>query len=287
MDQKILNNFIDGMKDAIYKAGEIAFDYQGRVKNESKEVETLSSDNNFIKQEREAKTIIDEKVQEELLSAAAKLLDAPKVYLDAEEETPSKKKFSSEPTSTTLVIDPIDGTLRYLLGKDGFSVCVGLIEKGEMLTGLVYFPARKDFYFIEEGKAYHEANGEVRELFAPQAKSNTQIFMNIRASAPLADIFTKQGFHVIDDADGFIAWPDALLGCIKGDYLACIFHTPQVRDIFLGAMISKISGGYALDFLGNRIVWPNGGRISGIMFGFNSLPEKLLTILRQFILLKA
>lgn len=276
MDKNILNNFIDGMKEAMYQLGEMALEHQGKVINSGKQVEDLSSDNDFIKQEREAKTIIDEKVQEGLLLVALKLLDTSQVYLDAEEETPSKEKFSSEPTAITLVIDPLDGTLRYLLGKDGFSICVGLIEKGDTLTSLVYFPARKDFYFIKDGKVYCEVNKEVKELLAPKIKSDDKIFMNIRASAQLADIFTKQGFDVIDDASGVVSWPDALIGCIKGEYSACVFHTPQIRDVLLGAMISKISGGYALDWAGHEIIWPNGGRIPQIMFGFNPLPEKVL-----------
>ncbi|MFH0740163.1 MAG: inositol monophosphatase family protein [bacterium] len=276
MDKNILNNFIDGMKEAMYQLGEMALEHQGKVINSRKQVEDLSSDNDFIKQERMAKTIIDEKVQEGLLLVASKLLDASYVYLDAEEETPSKEKFSPEPTATTLVIDPLDGTLRYLLGKDGFSICVGLIKKGDMLTSLVYFPARKEFYFIKDGKVYCEANKEIKELFAPKVKKDNKIFMNIRASAQLADSFIKQGFDVIDDANGVVSWPDALIGCIKGEYSACIFHTPQIRDVLLGAMISKISGGYALDWAGHEIIWPNGGRIPHIMFGFKPLPEKAL-----------
>lgn len=98
-----LDNFIDKMKETIYRAGEMALEHQGKVKNLGKEVEELSGDNDFIKQQRTAKTIIDEKVQEELLLAAKKLLNAPEVYLDAEEETAGKKYFSPKPTPTTLV----------------------------------------------------------------------------------------------------------------------------------------------------------------------------------------
>ncbi|MDO8524070.1 MAG: hypothetical protein Q7R99_00390 [bacterium] len=73
---------------------------------------------------------------------------------------------------------------------------------------------------------------------------------------------------------------DALLKCIKGEYNACVFHSPQIRDVLIGAMISKISGGYACDFFGNKIIWPNGGRVSQIMFGFNPLSQKVLACLK-------
>ncbi len=280
MDKAQLNNFIDKMKDVVYRAGEMAFEYQGKVKNANKEIEKLSTDNDFIRKQRAAKTVIDEKVQEELLLAALKLVNPADVYADAEEETPSKKYFSSKPVSTTLVIDPIDGTLLYLAGKDGFSVCVGLVEKGEILAALVYFPVRKEFYFIKDGSVYCEVNGKLQKLSAPQIKNSNSVFVNNRVSEQIAGNLIKNGFEVASDTNGFISWPDALIKCIKGEYNACIFHTPQIRDVLLGAMISKMDGGYALDFLGNKIVWPNGGRVDQVMFGFNPISEKIISCLK-------
>ena len=279
MDKENLDNFITSIKEAMYKAGEMALEFQGRVVNLRKETEIFDSDNDFIKQERDAKTIIDEKVQESLLLACLKLLDVSKIYLDVEEDTPSKKYFSKEPAFTTLVIDPIDGTLRYLLGKDSFSICVGLIEKGDVITALVYFPSRKDFYFVKDDSAYYEVSGKAEKLTSPKNKNNKKVYMNNRASSQVADRLVKQGFEITDDKDGLIAWPDALIGCIKGEYTACVFHTPQIRDVLMGAIISKINNGYACDWAGNKLVWPSKGRIPQVMFGFDPLPKNLLECL--------
>ena len=258
----------------------MALEYQGKVKNLGKLEEGLPNDNDFVRQQRAAKTVIDEKVQEELLSAVAKLLNAPEVYLDAEEETAGKKCFSPEPTATTLVIDPIDGTLLYLLGKDGYSIVVGLIENGAILTSLIYFPARKEFYFIKDDRVYCEANGKLRELSAPKVKNDTLVYVNNRVGEQTANKLVKEGFEVINDADGLVSWPDAFIKCIKGEYGACIFHSPQIRDVLMGVMISKLLGGYACDWLGNKIIWPNGGRMPQIMFGFGYPSEKVLSCLK-------
>lgn len=280
MKKNDLNNFIDKMKETVYKAGGMALEYQGKVKNLGKSAEELSGDNDFIRQQRAAKTIIDDKAQEELLLAASKLLPASEIYLDAEEETPGKKCFSAEPKPTALVIDPIDGTLLYVAGKDGFSVCVGLIENGVILTSLVYFPARKEFYFIKDDKVYCEAHGQLRELSAPKVRNESLLYVNNRIGEQTTNKLVKEGFKVINDADGFVSWPDALLGCIKGEYNACIFHNSQIRDMLIGAMISKMSGGFACDWLGNKIIWPNGGRVPRIMFGFRPISEKVLSCLK-------
>ena len=282
MEKNKLNNFIDKMKEAVYKAGEMALEYQGKVENSGKRVEELSGDNDFIKQQRTAKTVIDEKVQEELLLAAAKLLNASEVYLDAEEETVGKKCFSPELTPTTLVIDPVDGTLLYLLGKDGFSVCVSLIDNGAMLTSLVYFPARQEFYFIKDNEVYCEVNGKLNKLSAPEVRNDTLIYVNNRVGDQIINNLIKRGFEVINDADGLVQWPDALIGCIKGEYNACVFHSPKIRDVLLGAMISKLFGGYACDWLGNKIIWPDGGGVvPRAIFGFSPLSEKVLPCLKM------
>ena len=75
MDKTQLNNFIDKMKDAVYKAGQVSLERQDKVENSGKKIEKLSSDNDFIRKQRAAKTVIDEKVQEELLLVALKLVN--------------------------------------------------------------------------------------------------------------------------------------------------------------------------------------------------------------------
>lgn len=260
----------------MYALGDVVLDNQGRVRNLKKDVRHLPNDNDFIKQERAAKTILDEKVQEGLLQVASKCLNPSEVYLDAEEETPTRGIFSPVPRSLALVIDPIDGTLRYLSGDDGFSVCVGLIEDGIVTASLVYFPARKEFYFTKDGHVYCEQrNKSLKRLSAPERKNGLSIYMNSRITGKPAEDLRAQGFRLTDDADGSISWPDGLIGCMQGLYEACIFHTPQIRDILLGAMISKIAGGYACDWQEKPIVWPNGGRISRIAFGFHPKPSEL------------
>ena len=281
MDKKTLYYFIKEMKEAIYGAGEMALGYRGRVRNVKKETEELLNDSNFVKKQREAKTIIDEKIQEKLLLAASKLLNTWEVYVDAEEETSRKNLFSAKPTATTLVIDPIDGTLAYLLGRDCFSICVSLFENSEFLTAFVYFPARRDFYFFKDSAVYCEKGGELQKIAAPKNKNSNLIYVNNRVGEQITKNLITRGFQVINDADGVVVWPDALIKCIKGEYKACIFHSPQTRDVLLGAMISKMAGGYAYSWLGQPIVWPAGGRIPNVLFGFNPIPKDILLCLKQ------
>ncbi len=89
-------------------------------------------------------------------------------------------------------------------------------------------------------------------------------------------MFGKKSYKVFDDINGKIVWPDALLKCLSGEYAACLFHSAQIRDILLGAIIEKVKGGYAMDWKGNNLVWPDGGRVPTSIFGFENPPDDLL-----------
>ena len=112
--------------------------------------------------------------------------------------------------------------------------------------------------------------------------NDTLVYVNNRVGEQIINNLIKGGFKVINDADGLIQWPDALIKCIKGEYNAFIFHSPKIRDMLIGVMISKLLGGYACDWLGNKIIWPDGGGVvPQAMFGFWPLSEKVLSYLKR------
>lgn len=88
-------------------------------------------------------------------------------------------------------------------------MCVGLIENGAILTALVYFPARKEFYFIKNDDVYCETNGKLYKLSAPEVKNDTLIYLNNRVGEQITNNLIKGSFKVINDADGLVQWPDA------------------------------------------------------------------------------
>jgi fructose-1,6-bisphosphatase/inositol monophosphatase family enzyme len=280
MTESDLTKFIDSMKESVMEAGKIAFECQGKVENKGKNIDQLANDDMYVTQRRSAHTIVDEKVQEILLRAAIEIIDPKTIHLDAEEETPLANYFSQKPEETTLVIDPIDGTLEYIYGGDSYSICVGLIENGALLAALVYFPARQELFFAKENGVYHKEDHTTQLLSTPTLKNENVIFVNNRVEKKIVDDLCQKGIQVINDSrERGLTWPNALIKCLKGDIRICLFHTPQIRDVLLGAMISKVPRGYACDWLGNKITWPNGGRIPRVLFGFENIPEEVLSSL--------
>ncbi len=288
LSERDLQEFIERMSLAMRQAGYVAKSFQGKVLNEEKSVEGLPGDIPILPAMRAAKTVVDEVVQEILLIAALSMLNLSSVIIDVEEKTPSTKQFTQVITDMTLVIDPVDGTLEYIQGFDKYSICMGLIDNGSIVSALVFFPGRDHFYFLDRyRRAFLAKDAYTSGLTkaVPLAMTISEhklpvIYKNSRVSATTVKCVCDRGYKVFDDTDNQIGCPDAILKCISGESIAYISHTRQTRDILLGAIISGIPGGYAFDWKGQTLKWPQqGGRVPRAIFGIGPMPVALLNCL--------
>lgn len=287
MSRDQIRLFIDSIIPVVLEAGELAINFQQGIANIEKEIDTDNSESERIKARDRAKTEIDDKVQELILSAIKEILGTQNIKIDAEEDTPTKKEFENLKSSITVVIDPIDGTLEYVNGSEKYSINVGLIENGKILTSIVYFPKSKKLYFLGVENiplliTYSE-NLQIidkKELLMPTENNQKKIYTNNRVPKEIINKLINNGYSVIEDT-GEILWPDALIKCISGEYRASIFHSPQIRDVLLGALIERLSNGFMIDWKGNKCRWPNGGRIPEVIFGTGNLPVEIINNLNN------
>lgn len=54
--------------------------------------------------------------------------------------------------SRVFVVDPIDGTLAFVRHRPHFTVCVGIVEAGEAIAGVVYNPVTEECYTAAKGE---------------------------------------------------------------------------------------------------------------------------------------
>ena len=268
---------------AVRQAGVVAKAFQGKVQNEGKDVEGVSqNESDRVKAQRSAKTLIDEVVQDIVLMA---LLDEKdNIMLDAEEKTSLSKLFSSEGKEVSVVIDPIDGTLEYLEGEDNYSICVGVIEYGEVKLAVVYFPARDIAYVVApDGKSYvyrsfSEEGNSVPEAVALPDTFKRTFLVNSRVPEDVSAPLRGEGFAVEDDQGNAAV---ALLSVLSGGACAYLCDYRQIRDILLGAVIGKARNGFAKDSDGKPLVWPQVGRVPRAVFGNLGCAERAQLIFLQ------
>ncbi len=198
--------FSISMTGVVRRAGEIAEALRGRAQNHPK-----LSESSAVKQ---ALTEAVLRVQEEILQAL--LQDFPDCSLAAEEDTPSVSLFSSE-APATVIIDPIDGTLRsYLEGAGPYAVIVGLVLAGRVHAALVAVP--------QEGIVFRGAvgNGVQGILGAGEARDirvradGRRILVSHTLEGKLLRALEAEGFEVEPACGGAIAVAPLIPGVCAG-----------------------------------------------------------------------
>jgi len=72
----------------------------------------------------------------------------------------------------TWVIDPIDGTNNFICGLGAFAVCIGLMEKGKPVLGVVYDVTRDQMYAAAEGEGAWLGRKRLQVLQTPLNNSS-------------------------------------------------------------------------------------------------------------------
>src|SRR3989344_4104765 len=113
---------------------------------------------------------------------------------------------------------------------------MGITEKGIVTAVYIYFPVKNSLYYLQVQipyEAQYNKEGllvEQEQIRAPKRVSSKSVYCNNRVSERVVKRLLKKGYSVINDIDGTVLWPEALLGVISGKFAAAFFHTPMVRD---------------------------------------------------------
>jgi myo-inositol-1(or 4)-monophosphatase len=117
MDLKIITGKVC---DLAIKTGDFIRDEADRFRRSDIEIK---SDNNFV-------TYVDRKSEEMILEELHKIL--PEAGFIAEEDP------SLQTRDLTWIVDPLDGTTNFIHGVPPFSISIGLVNKDEVILGVIY-----------------------------------------------------------------------------------------------------------------------------------------------------
>jgi hypothetical protein len=224
--------FLRVMAPAVRVAAEIARDFEGSVANRPKSGEASDV--------KAALTFADTEAQEALL--APLLRHFPDVGLRAEEDTPTVARFTDNPDSS-VVIDPIDGTLRfYLEGAGPYAVMVGLASRRQYEAAIVALP--REGYQLEAvrggGARFDDGRGEVRPARFDHDSRKVLVSHDLGVEAVSA--LRSRGFDIAPACGGAISVAPLLPGVCAGLRIAT--NEPPNVSIRgrVGAMIAAEAG---------------------------------------------
>lgn len=176
------------------------------------------------------------------------------------------------------IVDPIDGTRAFMRGKSDFAISVALVEREGPVIGLLFAPARDEFYTAVKG---HGAflNGEKIHVGAHAEISG----MRLQGDR---DYFTSKRW--------LVAWPDMTInkyqsfalrvtGVARGKYDAALSARPKSEwDVAAAGLILEEAGGVVCDQNGKRFSYnQENTRLQHIIATTPRLKDKILAQLKN------
>src|SRR4051812_4069068 len=123
-------------------AGRIILDRYGKVERLTK---------THVAANQEAVTEADRASQRHIIAGLKKRFVGDGI-VGEESDTGTSITFDCpDPMGRVWVIDPIDGTNNFVSGLGNFAVCIGLLERGEPVLGVVYDVTRDLMYSAAKG----------------------------------------------------------------------------------------------------------------------------------------
>jgi fructose-1,6-bisphosphatase/inositol monophosphatase family enzyme len=202
--------FLRELAPALRQAASIARALEGHVANRPKLGESTPV--------KAALTIADSAAQEALLVSL--LEHFPRVRLEAEEATPSVRRFPSD-GEALVVIDPIDGTLRfYLEGAGPYAVMIGLARGREYQAALVALPREELYFGATRGGGASVAHGDGPAQVTALAASGNRVFVSHNLPGAAVESLKAEGLEAVPASGGAIAVAPLVPGVRAGLRLA-------------------------------------------------------------------
>jgi myo-inositol-1(or 4)-monophosphatase len=176
-------NFSDDLKFAIdlaRQAGSLVRDHYGKVQR-------------LTKRHDEAVSEAD-RASQRLIAAGIRKRFPTDGIVGEENETGDAITFEvRNPAGRNWIIDPIDGTNNFLGGLGIFAVCIGLLDAGNAVLGVVYDVTRDEAYAAARGQGAWLNDRKIRVVDSPL--SNNSMLMltsNLLDSKGIAPAFAAR-----------------------------------------------------------------------------------------------
>lgn len=159
----------------------------------------------------------------------------------SEETTDNRDRLARE---AVWVVDPLDGTIEFVEGRDEYSVSVALVQGGRPVLSAVHCPATGDtVWAIRDEGAWH--NGDRVHV----AEGNR--LLASRTELARGEFAPFDGNWDIRPS-GSIAWKLALIAC--GDAAGTLSRGPKWEwDVCGGALLVEAAGGLVTDLFGDPL----------------------------------
>jgi fructose-1,6-bisphosphatase/inositol monophosphatase family enzyme len=214
-----------------------------------------------------AHTIADDLVQEVALEILQQ--HGRDFRINAEENTARTKIFSGDMNSYCYHLDPLDGTLSYLEGRDGFAVGAAFSRNLVFQATVVYFPAQDRVYLAQRGRGVkvESSVGEELEFKRRTPSSNYFIERRVEELLPVVESMKLKSLTSMGAHHGMIT-------IAQGGARVLMYGRASPHDFGIPQVIVEEAGGVCTDIAGASIQYDESFNRVPLFLSFSSESAK-------------
>lgn len=228
----------DATLDQIISAIKAGGDVVKKYFNEALLTEEKSTAGDF-------RTKADTESEQAIIAVLQQAFPEHNIYAEESGQIDNKSEY-------TFVIDPLDGTSNFVLGIPDFAISIGLLQKDEVIMGVIYNPILDQLYSAAKGKGAYlngrpiHVNSEAditKATISYTCGYNTKREYSDAVKGKLRDLSVKR---ILD------TWAPAYDYCLlaSGRLEAVISKEGDLEDYVAAKIIVAEAGGRISDFQG-------------------------------------
>lgn len=165
-----------------------------------------------------------------------------------------ERKFIDKKSAYTFVIDPLDGSMNFVLGIPYFSISIALMQNKNVLYSVIYSPILKNLYYAQKGKGSYLNGKKIRVSKNKKIeKSIVSYSSKYKKSKDNEILITKKLFNK-NVKRVLFNWSPSLDLCLlaSGKIDVFISNNNEIYDFLAGKLIVKEAGARVFDFKGQK-----------------------------------
>ncbi|MBN2439746.1 MAG: inositol monophosphatase family protein [Spirochaetales bacterium] len=166
---------------------------------------------------------------------------------DQSEDTTGKSR------GNRIIIDPIDGTTNFIMGKPYFTISVAVETGGEITEAHVYNPLSDEYYYADKksGRSYY--NNKVINVPSPTAMEDSIVVIGVSYKPEKINLYFKTWSRLLDSCRKCLFWvtpAQTICNVARGNIGVFIDMGCSTYGQSAGALILKNAGGRMFNYDG-------------------------------------
>jgi myo-inositol-1(or 4)-monophosphatase len=252
---------------AVQRAGEFILNNMGNIS--SSDVDTKQASDFVTQVDRDSEQIIIKTIKDKFPEHCFLAEESIKKVETGEYrwyEPDGSYRWCAPSGTHRWIIDPLDGTTNYIHSYPSFSVSIALEYRGEIITGVIFDPLRKELFTAEKGNGAFLNRAPIKVSAVNELKKSLITTGFPFRKKECIDMYLKlfkNIFNRVSDIRraGSAALDLAHLASGRCDGFFEIGLSPW--DIAAGSLIIKEAGGVVTDFEGGEHYLSTGNIVSG------------------------